>query len=699
MLLFAKLLNRLNIKQRFLGSVCFFALPLGVLFYFNIDQLSERIAFARAELAGNRFQQPAIRLVKALGDYQSGLASQRDSAATSAAKQAIDGLIRRLEAANTDFGTKIGFTDKALRDAGLENLAVAAIESKWQSLQAASSNASPKTQSDQYEQLVSDLRGLIGHAGDSSNLTLDPEMDSYYLADVTSVTTAQTLNRIGSVQIMMEPILQGHNVPASARTAMSVYSATLKESDFDRITGDLDTAFKENAKSPRGESPTLKANIEPAVARYKSDAQGLIDLLAASGRGKAVSQGEFRQIAARASESSLALGEKSLAELDAVLQMRIDGFAKYRLKLVLGTSIALGLALIVLFLTVQGVSRPLTVAVAHVELVAAGDLSKELPAGYLARRDEIGTLARAIQEMSAHLREMVREISGGVGALSSAASLLRVSSTQMTSEAKSASDKAHSVAAAAEQMSSNVTSVAVGMEETTTNLAHVASATDQMTATIGEIAGNSEKARRITQQATDQAKRITEQINQLSESAREIGKVTEAINGISSQTNLLALNATIEAARAGSAGKGFAVVATEIKALAQQTAAATEDIKNRITGVQNSTSSGIAEIEKISQVIYEVSDIVSLIAAAIEEQAVSTKDIARNIAEASIGVTDANERIAQSSEVSKEIAKDISTVDHAATEIADGSGRARSSAEELSRVSSALMLTVERFKI
>jgi len=180
-LLFAKLLNRLNIKQRFLGSVCFFALPLGVLFYFNIDQLSERIAFARAELAGNRFQQPAIRLVKALGDYQSGLASQRDSAATSAAKQAIDGLIRRLEAANTDFGTKIGFTDKALRDAGLENLAVAAIESKWQSLQAASSNASPKTQSDQYEQLVSDLRGLIGHAGDSSNLTLDPEMDSYYL--------------------------------------------------------------------------------------------------------------------------------------------------------------------------------------------------------------------------------------------------------------------------------------------------------------------------------------------------------------------------------------------------------------------------------------------------------------------------------------------------------------------------------------
>ena len=175
------------------------------------------------------------------------------------------------------------------------------------------------------------------------------------------------------------------------------------------------------------------------------------------------------------------------------------------------------------------------------------------------------------------------------------------SSTQMTSGSRNASDKAHSVSAAAEEMSSNITSVAAGMEETTTNLAHVASATEQMTSTIGEIAQNSEKARRITDEATRQAARITEQINQLGVAAREIGKVTETITEISSQTNLLALNATIEAARAGTAGKGFAVVATEIKALAQQTAAATEDIKGRIAGVQSATAGGITEIGKVSR--------------------------------------------------------------------------------------------------
>ena len=171
-----------------------------------------------------------------------------------------------------------------------------------------------------------------------------------------------------------------------------------------------------------------------------------------------------------------------------------------------------------------------------------------------------------------------------------------------------------------------------------------------MTATIGEIAGNSEKARRITEEATRQAARISEQMNQLGAAAQLIGKVTETITEISSQTNLLALNATIEAARAGSAGKGFAVVANEIKELAQQTAAATEDIKGRIAGVQSSTAGGIAEIGKVSQVIHDVSDIVASIAAAIEEQATVTKDIARNIAEASTGVRDANKRVSETSQ-------------------------------------------------
>jgi methyl-accepting chemotaxis protein len=347
----------------------------------------------------------------------------------------------------------------------------------------------------------------------------------------------------------------------------------------------------------------------------------------------------------------------------------------------------------------RSIASPLATAVAHLERIAQGDLSQDAPAEFQVRGDEIGNLARAKQKMIEGLRSLTREIAGGTQVLASSSTELLASSTQLTTGSRNASDKANSVSAAAEEMSSNITSVAAGMEQTTTNLAHVAAATGEMTATIGEIAQNSEKARRITDEATRQAARINDQIQQLGAAAREIGKVTETITDISSQTNLLALNATIEAARAGAAGKGFAVVATEIKALAEQTAAATEDIKGRITGVQAATSGGIAEIEKVSQVIQEVNSIVASIAAAIEEQSAATKEIARNIAEASTGVNEANTRVAESSHVSREIAKDIASVNGSARDIASGGENVRGSAGELSRVAESLQATVAHFRI
>jgi methyl-accepting chemotaxis protein len=345
----------------------------------------------------------------------------------------------------------------------------------------------------------------------------------------------------------------------------------------------------------------------------------------------------------------------------------------------------------------RNIANPLAAAVKHLAQVAGGDLSQDAEEESQHRRDEIGALARSRHNMIVNLRKMVREIAGGIAVLSQASTELLASSSNMTTGSRHASDRAHSVAAAAEEMSSNITSVAAGMEQTTTNLSSVASATEQMTSTIGEIAGNSERARRITGDATIQAARITEQINQLGQAAREIGKVTETITEISSQTNLLALNATIEAARAGSAGRGFAVVANEIKALAQQTAAATEDIKTRIGGVQSATNSGVKEIEKVSHIIQEVSEIVNSIAAAIEEQATATKGIAQNIGRASAGVAEANARVSESSQVSREIAKDITSVDRSAGEMATGSDHVRISAQGLSTLAEQLQSIIVHF--
>jgi methyl-accepting chemotaxis protein len=365
-----------------------------------------------------------------------------------------------------------------------------------------------------------------------------------------------------------------------------------------------------------------------------------------------------------------------------------------------------GLALLALVIsTILGVVvtrsivKPLTVSIQQLGDVARGDVSHDVSQEYLERGDEIGLFANAMQTMSVSLRDILKDISGGIGVLSSSSSELSANSTQMSSGSREASGKVHGVAAAVEQMTTNVMSVASGMEQTSSNLSSVATATEQMTATIGEIAGNSEKARRITEDATRQAARISEQMNQLGAAAQLIGKVTETITEISSQTNLLALNATIEAARAGSAGKGFAVVANEIKELAKQTAAATEDIKARIAGVQSSAAGGITEIGKISQVIHEVTDIVASIAAAIEEQSAVTKDIARNISEASTGVRDANQRVSETSVATMEIAREIAGVDRATGQIADGSEHVKASATQLFKAAESLQNSVSRFRV
>jgi methyl-accepting chemotaxis protein len=359
--------------------------------------------------------------------------------------------------------------------------------------------------------------------------------------------------------------------------------------------------------------------------------------------------------------------------------------------------LAAGIATLLGIVVTRSIAKPLTVAVSHLGQVAAGDVSREVPPEYLERRDEIGLLSQAVQTMSVSLRDVLKDITGGTHLLSSSWAELSANSAEM-------SNGSHQPPASPRRClrhrenDRQLMSVASGMEQTSTNLASVASATEQMTATIGEIAGNSEKARRITEEATRQAARISEQMNQLGAAAQDIGKVTETITEISSQTNLLALNATIEAARAGSAGKGFAVVANEIKELAKQTAAATEDIKARISGVQSSTAGGISEIGKVSQVIHEVSDIVSSIAAAIEEQSTVTKDIARNIAVASTGVQDANKRVSETSQATLQIAAEIAGVDQAAGRMAS-SEQVRSGAVDLSKVAEKLQTAVSRFRV
>jgi len=189
------------------------------------------------------------------------------------------------------------------------------------------------------------------------------------------------------------------------------------------------------------------------------------------------------------------------------------------------------------------------------------------------------------------------------------------------------------------------------------------------------------------------------QIGELGGAADEIGKVIEVIQDIAEQTNLLALNATIEAARAGDAGKGFAVVATEVKELAKQTASATEDIRKRIKGIQGSSGRAVKSIGDISDVVKQVNELSRMIASVVEEQSITTKEIARNMVQSSNAAQMVSRGVAESATATQEITRNIVGVDQAARQSAQGAAQTQTTSRELSTVAEQLQGLVGQFKV
>jgi len=454
------------------------------------------------------------------------------------------------------------------------------------------------------------------------------------------------------------------------------------------------------ASSGSGQDKAKLAAIEEAIAALREANQKTIKAAMRNEHTEAIAQ--FVMVSRpKYDELSKLVGalDKKYVEEAVATDLRADAFVTSNRWFLLGMGfVALALSAFLGRSAARSATVPIGRTVATLSEMSSGDLTRAMPQDLLDRKDEIGLLAQAVQALADNLRGTVSDVSGGAMTLSMAATEMSNTAKRLVAGSKDVSALATTVATAAEESSASTSSVAAAMEQATGNLSTVAAATEQMSATVGEIAANAEKARAISSDATHQAQAVSAMMNELGRAANDIGKVTETITGISAQTNLLALNATIEAARAGAAGKGFAVVANEIKELAHQTASATEDIKNRIAGIQASTGSTIGDIGKIARVIGDVGEIVAAIAAAIEEQSTVTRDVAGNIAQASAGVRDASERVANTASAALSIAKDIAEVTSTVTELVSSSENLDGSANDLSDLAQILTDRVGKFR-
>jgi methyl-accepting chemotaxis protein len=367
------------------------------------------------------------------------------------------------------------------------------------------------------------------------------------------------------------------------------------------------------------------------------------------------------------------------------------------ISVIASTGAILGVIILVSWILLKlNIINPLQKAGRFIKTIATGDLSQTIAPE---SQDEIGAMIVDLNDMSSQLGGMFRSISESGRKLLSSSSDIKVTSEELSNVSEELSGQAHSVAAASEEMSANMATVSTTMDHTTNQVNTMAAAVEEMTATVQEIAKNTSKAHGITGAAVTQSETAANRMMALTAVAQDIGKITKTITEISAQTNLLAVNATIDAARAGEAGKGFAVVAHEIKELAQQTAAATEDIRGKIDSIQTSTTGAAQEIGQVSQVIGEVNDIVSAIAAAVEEQSVTSREIARSVMEASQGVDEVKDNVSQSSQVSGEVARDIADVSQNANLMAASSSQLRLSSADLAQLAGNLEEMVQQFKI
>jgi methyl-accepting chemotaxis protein len=365
------------------------------------------------------------------------------------------------------------------------------------------------------------------------------------------------------------------------------------------------------------------------------------------------------------------------------------------------SNLAMGLALLLVLIasaliSIFGVARPIRRIGEVLLALAQGNKAIEIP--YTGRADEVGESARAaatfktsllrIEQMEAEQKdadaraaaerkqqmqrladEFQAAVGNIVGAVSASAEKLQAAAATLTRTAETTQELSTGVASASEQASANVQSVATATEELTSSV-------DE----IGRQVGDSSK---IAAEAVKQAETTDGRIGELSRSAGRIGDVVKLITAIAEQTNLLALNATIEAARAGDSGRGFAVVASEVKALAAQTAKATEEIGAQIASMQTATQDSVAAIKEIGETIGRMAHISTTVAAAVEEQGAATQEIARSVHQAAQGTA--------------QVASNITNVNRGAEETGSASADVLAAARALAGESGHLKAEVDKF--
>ena len=525
------------------------------------------------------------------------------------------------------------------------------------------------------------------------------------------------------------------------RDVESEAERTVAVAETNRVLNDLSVAVADQVLSIRG---LLLSGDRDNIARYQ-EAGGRFDramlqaverLTGTEGEGRLASlKGHVVAWRRDVAERQIALMRKPLtvdearviesngagsdflaatdAEIQALLQQGAESLASSQSAMasafsvtfavsLIGALVSTGLAAAGWLVLARSIVGPVAGLTTVMGRLTEGDLGADIPGA--GRGDELGRMARAVQVFKdgiAENRRLTEEQRRAADEkLARAEEVARLIArfeadsadmlAKLAEQAGRMRSTAQQMSVVAEETERQSTAVATAATEAGANVQNVAAATEELTASIQDISRQTQKASSDAAQAAQSTERASAVMSTLSASAVTIGEVVKLITDIAEQTNLLALNATIEAARAGEAGKGFAVVASEVKALATQTAKATEDIRAQIGAIQGETDHAVREIAEVGRIIQGVEEVSTAIAAAMEQQTAATQDISRNVSHAAHGTDVVVTNIQGVSDAAGESGRQAGEVLTVARDIAEESDRMRNSVQSfLERIQSA----------
>jgi methyl-accepting chemotaxis protein len=663
------LLNRLRYPHKFLLIGVIFLTPLIVMGYFLIDEVNQRIRFMERERLGVEY---IAQLRKPIADIQqhrgmsaaflNGDASFRERMMERQA--AIDSQFATLRSVDNRLGSALKTGDK-----------LASLERNWSALKREVTSHTAPQSFERHTAIIEGLRDFITYVADSSNLILDPELDSYYLMDLMVARLPALTEGMGQSRAIGSGVAaKGSFTPQSwAQLAIRV----------DRIR-EAEKAMAYNLETAQRENPALAAKLQKAgvaatntVASYARLINGMLEKDQVS-----VTAAEIFEQSTSAINDVFSLFDIIVPTLDQLLAQRITDYTSLK-TLTLTVMLSVLLVMVYIFSAFyMAVLRSIAELKHAIQRMAGGDLTVQLT---LETRDEIRHIADQINAMGCRFRELVGNV-------------LR---------------STHQVATAAEELSAVSEQTNVGINEQLAQTDQVATAVNQMSATVQEVARSAASTSDATRNAQQEShtghgvvRDTVTTINSLAEEIRsaagavrklgddsqEIGKVLDVIRTIAEQTNLLALNAAIEAARAGEQGRGFAVVADEVRTLAGRTQQSTQEIQAMIERLQAGARTAVQAMEA-SEVKTEEG--VSMAARAGEALDSITRSVA-TIADMSAQIASAAE---EQSTVAEEINRNVTQIATVSDQNAAASTQTASSSTELARLAEELNGMVAVFRV